>query len=103
MDAFLQTMDKPRCRVDQILSQGERNRRFLESIIRCLELCGRHGIALRGHRDDGILLEDTEESTNMGNFKALIKLVSLTDELGFEETLAKLSEDSHLYLKNNAK
>jgi len=85
MDTFLQTMEKPGCRVDQILSQDarqtvERNRRFLESIIRCLELCGRQGIALWGHRDDGTPLEDAEGSTNMGNFKSLITLVSRTDE-----------------------
>lgn len=78
-------MNKPQCRVDQILSHGatqivDRNREFLESIIRCLEFCGRQGIALRGQRDDGNPLPDTEESTNVGNFKALITLVSRTDE-----------------------
>ena len=85
MDAFVQTMQKPQRRVDQILSQDamqtvNRNRKFLESIIRCLELCGRQGIALRGHRDDGNPMEEKEKDTNVGNFKALIGLVSRTDE-----------------------
>ena len=30
----------------------EKNRRFLTSIVKCLEFCGRQGLALRGHRDD---------------------------------------------------
>lgn len=84
MKAFISSMERPHSRVDQILSTNasetiQRNRRFLESIIRCIETCGRQGIALRGHRDDG-LPSDEECHRNIGNFKALIKLVSRTDE-----------------------
>lgn len=35
------------------------------------EVCGRQGIALRGHRDDSKHLEDMD--TNPGNFQALLK------------------------------
>ena len=35
--------------------------------MKCLELCGRQGNALRGHRDD-----DTSSSFNKGNFKYLL-------------------------------
>nr|XP_054760699.1 52 kDa repressor of the inhibitor of the protein kinase-like [Lytechinus pictus] len=83
MRAFLNSTENPHSRVDQILSVGagktiERNRRFLESIIRCLEYCGRQGIALRGHRDDG-KPDETYDTQNLGNFKTLINLISRTD------------------------
>ena len=41
----------------------------LRSLLKCLEFCGRQGIALRGHRDD-----DTSTSFNKGNFKALLRV-----------------------------
>ena len=37
--------------------------------MKCLEFCGRQGIALRGHRDD-----ETRSSFNKGNFRALLAL-----------------------------
>lgn len=64
----------------QIREQFASNRTFLQSIISCIEFCGRQGIALRGHRDDatltGILFE--------GNFKELIqfRIESGDTELG---------------------
>ena len=45
----------------------EQNRIILKSLVKCLEFCGRQGIALRGHRDD-----DTSSSFNKGNFKYLL-------------------------------
>ena len=47
----------------------QRNRQVLRSILKCLEFCGRQGIALRGHRDD-----ETSSSFNKGNFRALLAL-----------------------------
>ena len=44
------------------------NKAALESIADCLVYCGKQGIALRGHRDDST----ANESTNKGNFKALL-------------------------------
>lgn len=46
------------------------NRTFLKSVISCLEVCGRQGISLRGHRDDATCTD----SLSQGNFKALIEL-----------------------------
>ena len=85
LEAFVNTRNAPHSRVDQVLSvEGcaiiAKNRCFLESIIRCIEHCGRQGIARRGHRDDGnpLMVDDTGGS--MGNFKALVKLVSRADD-----------------------
>ena len=47
----------------------ESNYQYIYSIIKCLEVCGRQGISLRGHRDD-----ETSDSANKGNFKALIDI-----------------------------
>ncbi len=41
-------------------------------IVRAILFCGRQGIALRGHRDDGPLLSDVPE-VNDGNFRALLR------------------------------
>ena len=81
LNAFLQTYQDPVSRIDQRLStktseQVEKNRRFLMSVMRCIEYCGRQGISLRGHRDD-----EGSTNSNQGNFRALLDLrVSSGDE-----------------------
>ncbi|XP_072172497.1 52 kDa repressor of the inhibitor of the protein kinase-like [Diadema setosum] len=72
MNAFYTTMKKPKTRIDHSLAERERllvekNRQFLISIIKSIELCGRQGWALRGHRDDS-----ESVALNQGNFKALL-------------------------------
>ena len=74
MDDFMKMMSNPSLIIQNRLSleaeaQIEKNRLFLTSIIKCIELCGRQGIGLRGHRD-----EAESESLNQGNFKALLNL-----------------------------
>ena len=74
LHAFLQVRQGKQQKVDISIStasqkQTQLSRVFLTSIIKCLEFCGRQGIARRGHRDDS-----TSESPNQGNFKALIDL-----------------------------
>ena len=39
----------------------EMNRRFLTSIVKCLEFCGRQGLALRGHKDDATVAEKRDQ------------------------------------------
>ena len=56
----------------------KRNRRFLKSILRALEYLGCQGLALRWRRDDGAALGDN--AINKGNFKALLDVMSHTDE-----------------------
>lgn len=53
----------------------KRNRNALKSILSVLVLCGRQGLSLRGHRDDGAVdVEDlsTPSVHNEGNFRALL-------------------------------
>lgn len=52
----------------------EQNRKILSSIIKTLIYCGRQEIALRGHRDSGIILSDTVFALeNDGNFRSLLR------------------------------
>ncbi len=69
MNGFLAMMKKPSLTIENRLSsenqkQVEKNLQFLISIVKCLEFCGRQGIALRGHRDDS-----TSNALNQGNSK----------------------------------
>ena len=48
------------------------NRRKLKSICETIILCGRQGIALRGHRDDRVHLQQDPQE-NHGNFQALLQ------------------------------
>ena len=52
-------------------AQIQRNREVLKLIVATMEICGRQGIALRGHRDDARHLDDPD--SNPGNFQALLK------------------------------
>ena len=47
------------------------NRQALKSIIATVEICGRQGISLRGHRDDSHYI--AEVSNNPGNFLTLLQ------------------------------
>ena len=51
------------------------NRHGLASIVDTVKLCGRQNIALRGHRDSGVLENPSqfETATNEGNFRALLR------------------------------
>ena len=69
----MKTYMKPDDRIDNIMSKHvkdivQKNRKFLISIIKCIELCGRNGMALRGHRDDSTTLDKSHQ----GNFKSLL-------------------------------
>lgn len=70
---FVCNMTKPntsiRGKVDADLQQNiNDNRKVLGSVVKTVMLCGRQGLALRGHRDDGVLNPD-----NTSNFNALIE------------------------------
>ncbi|XP_035989381.1 zinc finger MYM-type protein 1-like isoform X2 [Fundulus heteroclitus] len=71
--AFVDVMNGQQTRINHMLNSEmdkrvTENRLFLSSVVKCIELCGRQGFALRGHRDD-----PTSESLNKGNFLALLK------------------------------
>jgi len=47
-----------------------KNREILSSVVKCIVLCGKQNLPLRGHRDDSQHIEDN--NINSGNFQALI-------------------------------
>jgi hypothetical protein len=49
------------------------NRARIKPIIQTILLCGRQNIPLRGHRDDGDVLNDDDCSSKEGNFRALLR------------------------------
>ena len=83
MNSFLSCFKNPTTSIDQSITETSaaivsRNRQYIASILHAIEYCGRQGITLRGHRDDGPLLH--EASSNRGNFKELIMLMSKFDK-----------------------
>ena len=76
LNAFMDTMAKPEKSINVSLDKAaqeqiQQNREVLKSIISGLEFCGRQGIALRGHRDDDTVID---QSSNAGNFKAILDM-----------------------------
>ena len=74
MNNFMSSHYDPSLRIDTKITMLasanlEKNVAIMVSIIKCLEFCGRQGIAIRGHRDD-----TTSTSINKGNFKALLDM-----------------------------
>jgi len=54
----------------------DQHKEGLKPIFHIILLCGRQGIALRGHRDDG-----TNEKGNDGHFRAILRLISQDDDV----------------------
>ena len=99
MNGFLSFFKNPTTRIDQLITLTSaavvsRNMQYIASILCAIKYCGRQGIALRGHRDNGALFEEAssrqgivlrghrgdgalfeEASSNRGNFKELIMLM----------------------------
>lgn len=73
--------------IDQSRKQLQlENRRKLIPIIRTVILCGRQGLALRGHRDHGpVSIEMPVE--NDGNFKALLRFAAESGDLILQQHL----------------
>ena len=71
---FIYNYEHPQSRIDGRISEKRRenllrNKHILRSIIDAIVLCGKQGIALRGHRDDST----ADSSTNRGNFLAILE------------------------------
>ena len=101
MEAFLQVCADPSKRIDVSLSKriGERvekNRKIITSIIKCVELCGRQGIALRGHRDDS-----TSSTLSQGNFKAVADFRAQAGDVALQEHL-KTCSSRETYMSKTA-
>ena len=99
MRSFIKTMAKPSARIDmqissQVTEQVSTNRAILKSIIKCLEVCGRQGISLRGHRDDGSNMTSSDDVCNKGNFKALVKLCAESGDHTLQQHLATCARNA---------
>ena len=91
--AFLSTGKHPSERIDLMQSQAatERvsaNRCILLSVLRCLELAARQGLALRAHRDD--LTYDSPQ----GNFMAFVKFAIDSGDIVLKEHLERCSRNA---------
>ena len=87
-NAFLKTYMKANECIDNIMSKHvkdavQKNRKFLTSIINCIELCGQNGMALRGYRDDATILDKSHQ----GNFKSLLDFCVDTGDIYLKEHL----------------
>ena len=74
-----------------------RNRSVLTSIIKCLEMCGRQGIALRGHRDDS-----TSDDINKGKFRAVVDFRIESGDIVLKEFLEKQCGKNATYLSKTS-
>ena len=75
-------------------AERERNRRVLHRLIQAIEYHGRLGLALRGHRDSGDLLQPSGASLSAdldysgGNFRALLQLMVSCNDAMLKEHFA---------------
>ena len=69
----------------------EQNRRFLTSIVMCLELCGRQGLALRDLRDDSTAPDKRQQ----GNFKGPLNFHVDAGDQVLQEHLEMCSKKHH--------
>ena len=87
-------------RVQQIKDNRDRHKPILKSIL----FCGRNGLALRGHRDNGDLTLD-QPTYNDGNFRALLRFRAdsgdmVVSEKIFTRTAPKNARYLHYEIQN---
>ncbi|KAL1421989.1 hypothetical protein MTO96_022522 [Rhipicephalus appendiculatus] len=78
----------------QRLHQVNDNRNRLVPIIKCIIFLGRQNIPFRGHRDDGSLLEWSNEASstsNEGNFRELLRFRVSSGDAELRKHLASTS------------
>ena len=86
MEEFIARYENPSHTVDTLLDKEvkqvfETNQKVVESLLKVAILCGKQGLALRGHRDDGIHWEGDDGSSNEGNFVQLVRFRAETDTI----------------------
>ena len=99
MCEFKDAVNNPKTAIDNILDSErlrsiERNRHVIASLFKVVILCGKQGIALRGHRDDSIdwnaavgsfsvvnSSQNESPCSNLGNFIELVRFRAETDHL----------------------
>lgn len=71
----------------------ETNQKVIESLLKVVMLCGKQGLALRGHREDRVHWEDVDGSSNEGNFVQLVRFRAETDTI-LADHLAKAPKNA---------
>ena len=84
MTEFLARYENPSQSISVIMDTElqrlmETNQKVLESLIKLVLLCGKQGLALRGHRDDKISWTEDDAHSNEGNFVELVRFRAETD------------------------
>ena len=101
-NSFITTYENPTLHVDNIIEKcsNEHNLHVLEKIISTIVLLGRHGLPLRGHRDDCVdfsVLQDV----NKGNFIALLEHQAITNNI-LKDHLISAKKKCKIYIKNHS-
>ena len=99
LKTFMTTTEQPSLRLDARMTEESKkqidaNRSILLSIIRCLELAGRQGISLRGHRDN------LAEGSPQGNFHALIRFAIASGDTVLKNHMESCARNA-TYMSNN--
>ena len=88
MTEFLARYEDPSQAINSRLSSEaqkrmENNEKVIESLFKVVLLCGKQGLAFRGHRDDHVNWAELEEdsSLNQGNFIELVHFWAETDHV----------------------
>ena len=94
---FLARFEDPSKSIDTILDAEtqritDSNQKVIESLLRIVLLCGKQGLALRGHRDDRVNWEE-EGGSNEGNFIQLVRFRAETDAI-LADHLAKAPKNA---------
>ena len=96
--AFIAVMENQALSTDQQLNSDRlkrvaENRTKLWSIAVMVIFCGRQGITLKGHCDDGPVVQ-TETAVNHGNFQALLPFCIDAGDIVLKEHLQRASRNA---------
>ena len=85
MVEFIDKYENPATAINVVMNSRlqqlmDRNMHVIKSLLKIVILCGKQGIALRGHRDDHIDWS-SKSPTNEGNFIQLVRFRAETDAL----------------------
>ena len=86
MREFLSRYEHPATAVNVVMDTAakqlmENNQKVIESLLKIVMLCGKQGLPLRGHHDDGVDFEHGSADSNQGNFIELVHFRAQTDEV----------------------
>ena len=103
MEEFLVRYKQPEQSIDVLIDneakkQMAMNQKVVQSLFSIVMLCGRQGLALRGHHDDRCFSSEDTECHNPGNFIELVRFRAQTDHV-LRAHLNTASKNAHYTLK----